>query len=195
MVAPGAPEKAVLSEAEASDRIRALLSAPEDAIRFIRASNYWSFGGARPAADLRQEAMRRTVAGTRRCPRDLPMVAFLIGVMRSIASSDRRALQRAPRLSVVTSDATDAGSIGGVDPRHSPEDQIIANDRAAEIKAKILVLFENDLIAKTLAEGIMEEMEGEELRALVGLEKKAFATKRRFVRRRIDKAYPDGWKP
>ena len=34
-----------------------------------------------------------------------------------------------------------------------------------------------------------------ELRALTELDTRAFATKRRLVRRRIDKAYPSGWKP
>jgi RNA polymerase sigma-70 factor (ECF subfamily) len=40
----------------------------------------------------------------------------------------------------------------------------------------------------------MEEMEGKELRELVGLNEKDFATRRRLVRRRIDKAFPNGWK-
>jgi RNA polymerase sigma-70 factor (ECF subfamily) len=41
----------------------------------------------------------------------------------------------------------------------------------------------------------MEGTDGEELRALTDLTKIAFASKRRLIRRRIDKAFPDGWKP
>lgn len=41
---------------------------------------------------------------------------------------------------------------------------------------------------------MMDEMEGIELRELVGLSEKDLATKRRFIRRRIDAAYPNGWK-
>ena len=39
----------------------------------------------------------------------------------------------------------------------------------------------------------MEGMEGEELREVTGLTKIAFASKRRLIRRRVEKAFPDGW--
>jgi len=42
---------------------------------------------------------------------------------------------------------------------------------------------------------MIEGTDGEELRALVDLDRTAFASKRRLIRRRIDKAFPNGWKP
>lgn len=63
------------------------------------------------------------------------------------------------------------------------------------IRREIIALFDDDLEAQTIAEGTMDGMEGEELRSCTGLDEKAFATKRRLVRRRIDKAFPKGRKP
>jgi RNA polymerase sigma-70 factor (ECF subfamily) len=40
-----------------------------------------------------------------------------------------------------------------------------------------------------------EGIEGEELRELTELDMTGYATKRRLIRRRIDKAFPQGWKP
>jgi hypothetical protein len=40
----------------------------------------------------------------------------------------------------------------------------------------------------------MEGMDGEDLRQVTDLSKTGFASKRRLIRRRIEKAFPDGWK-
>src|SRR5262245_22005550 len=83
MAAPSASTETALSVDEVADAIR-LLSEP-DKLRFIKASNYLSVGGARSPEDLRQEAIRRAIAGTRKCPRHVPIIGFLCGVMQSIA--------------------------------------------------------------------------------------------------------------
>jgi RNA polymerase sigma-70 factor (ECF subfamily) len=58
----------------------------------------------------------------------------------------------------------------------------------------MLGLFPDDQQARDLLDGIMEGYEGEELRALTDLDEISFASKRRLIRRRIDKHYPKGWK-
>jgi hypothetical protein len=95
MVTPSASAEALLSVTEVIDRIRNL--SDPDALRFKKASQYLSYGGARPPPELRNEVIRRAAAGTRKCPRNLPIVVFLFGVMRSIGSADRKALNRAPK--------------------------------------------------------------------------------------------------
>jgi hypothetical protein len=116
--------------------------------------------------------------------------------MRSIASADRKSLGRVPELSLVPKDDSATGKIFEcTDPRLSPEDLAIRDQELIEIKQRILGLFEDDLVAQTLTEGMMEGMDGKELLAFVGLSEKDFDTKRRLVRRRIDKAFPHGWKP
>ena len=59
----------------------------------------------------------------------------------------------------------------------------------------ILALFEDDPVAKLVLEGVMEELTMDEMRELTGLDKVAYASKRKLIRRRIDKQYPEGWKP
>jgi hypothetical protein len=42
---------------------------------------------------------------------------------------------------------------------------------------------------------MMDDMAGEELRELTGLDKVAYDSKRKAIRRKIAKHYPNGWKP
>jgi hypothetical protein len=127
MAVANTSDEAVLSVAEATARLQALSEA--EALLLKKASGYLSYGGARSPRDLRQEAFKRTLAGSRKCPRDLPIVPFLFGVMRSIASADRKSLGRAPELSLVPKDDSATGKIfEGTDPRLSPEDLAIRAD-------------------------------------------------------------------
>jgi RNA polymerase sigma-70 factor (ECF subfamily) len=190
--APAEPAESVLSVTEITDRIQNLSDA--DVYRFKQASQYLSCGGARPAADLRHEAIRRALAGTRKCPRGLPIAVFLFGAMRSIAYADRRALLRGPDSALPSEVLNSHTLLDGVDPRTSPEEQLLRSEEIAEMRTRVLSLFEDDLVAHTLVEGLIIGMEGKELQELVGLNDRDFATKRRLVRRRIDKAFPDGWK-
>lgn len=193
MAAPGAPIElsSVLSVEEITDSIQNLSDVEQ--LKFKRASQYLGGAGARPPADLRQEAIRRAIAGSRKCPRHLSVVIFLIGTMRSIAHADRKALRRAPR----TTSSTDADCVtilDAPDPRMSPEDAMLRIDEIAEMKARVLSHFEDDAIARDLIEGRFLRMEGKDLQELVRLSAKELATKNRLIRRRIDKAFPDGWK-
>jgi DNA-directed RNA polymerase specialized sigma24 family protein len=66
------------------------------------------------------------------------------------------------------------------------------DDRA--VQQAIVALFADDETAQIIVEGMMDGLEGEELRELCGLNQRAYASERRMIRRRIDKAYPKGWK-
>ena len=59
----------------------------------------------------------------------------------------------------------------------------------------MVALFNEDLQARDLVEGMMEDFTAEELRKLTELDETAYASKRRLIRRTIDKHYPEGWKP
>ena len=123
--------------------------------------------------------------------------------MRSIASDGAKAHSRreaqaqkeAPDLKLVprTGDGEISDEVG--DRMPTIEDQLASFQEAERIKQAVLTLFADDVTAETIVEGIMEGMDGEELRALTDLDKTAFASKRKLIRRRIDKAYPNGWKP
>ena len=57
----------------------------------------------------------------------------------------------------------------------------------------LLSLFEDDEIAQVILEGMMEGIEGEELQELTDLDNTAYQSKRRLIRRRINRKYPEGW--
>ena len=60
--------------------------------------------------------------------------------------------------------------------------------------SEALGLFEDDEKAKLMFEGMMEEMEGEELRAFLELTSTEFNSKRRLVRRRLNNHF-EGRRP
>ena len=148
------------------------------------------------ADDLLQEAFQRALDGTRQCARTLDIVHFLAGVMRSIASDWRKARKRRPEMSLVT----EAGSLQDVvlqvrDSAPVADEVLAVNEEAARLKAAVLALFIDDGLAQRLLEGIMDGFAGAQLRSLFGLSETEFASKRRLIRRRIDKAYPKDWTP
>jgi hypothetical protein len=181
----------VLSVDEITASIRNLSDVEQ--LRFKRASQYLGRAGARQPADLRHEAIRRAIAGSRKCPRSLPVVAFLIGTMRSIANADRKAIKRTLNSSNLT-ESSSATILDAVDQRISPEEAMLRDNEINEMKASVLILFEDDAIARDIVEGKFAGMEGKDIQELVGLSAKELATKNRLIRRRIDKAFPGGWK-
>lgn len=144
------------------------------------------------AEDLRHEAMLRTLDGTRSCPRGVQMVRHLDQAMRSIISSERKQAKLHPLVQLETVGPRDLPP-GTVVTDPGPEVQLAEAQQAERVLEKILELFNDDEVARTLVEGIMLGWEGEELCELAGIDKPTLATKRRLINRRIARAFPDGW--
>jgi hypothetical protein len=124
------------------------------------------------------------------------VVRFVAQAMRSIASDTIKALVGHPELHAVPLIGDDDRlTFDSPDCRPTAEELLASAQEVDEICQAILLLFVDDATAQIIVEGFMEGMEGEELRALTDLTKIAFASKRRLIRRRIDKGFPDGWKP
>jgi len=183
-----------LSQDEIEEAIRSLRD--PDWIRLAKVARFYCRRRSHPDPDdLLQEAFTRAVDGSRKCPRNVGVVRFLAETMRSIASDTMKALGRHPELWTVPLVAeNDTLSFDPPDCRPTAEQQIVGEEDVAQIKQVIVALFVDDPIAQILVEGIMEGMEGDELRALTELGKTAFASKRRLIRRRIEKVFPNGWK-
>lgn len=146
----------------------------------------WAWRRGVESDDLLQTAIERILAGNRRCPVEVPMMTFLSETMRSISSDDAKARSRRREIHLVTADGeliVDPPDDGAT-PAEAAED---AEERVLG-RARLLDLFEDDLVAQTIVEGIMDGMEGEELRALTELDLKGFASKRRLIKRRIARA-------
>lgn len=146
-----------------------------------RAAAYLTWNEA-DAADLRQEAICRTLEGTRTCPRSMPVEVTIIGIMRSLRSADAKARSRQPEL---VSEALGGEQLFGASDVPDPE-QSFAEQQAGEVLAhSILSVFNDDPTAQAVVEGIMLGFEGKELCELVEITSEELATKRRLIRRRL----------
>lgn len=133
---------------------------------------------------------------SRVCPAHVDVVRFLAGVMRSIAHGEGEKVEN--KLVVVSIAKTGdqlTEALAVPDPAPNAEASMIGEEDAARIRKEILALFGDDPQARDIVEGTMEEMTAEDLRDLTDLSPTAFNSKRRLIRRRIDKAFPQGWKP
>src|SRR5262249_15875407 len=130
------------------------------------------------ADDLLQEAFQRALDGTRNCTRSLNIVHFLVGVMRSIAYDWRKARKRRPKVSPVTRTGALEDVVVQVRDNNLVAEELLARSgEAARQKEAILALFADDNVAQRMLEGIMDGVEGAELRSLTGLSETQFASK------------------
>jgi DNA-directed RNA polymerase specialized sigma24 family protein len=146
--------------------------------------------------DLLQEAFRRALEEDgKKCPVDVEIIAFLAQAMRSIANDEKNLIENQERHVPVIPAGSEQDGVESIDP---VSDELNAEERAmlaakqTEIRIAIKALFKEDMVACDLLDGIVENFSAEELRELTGLDKVAYASKRRFMRRTIDKHFPDG---
>lgn len=179
----------MLSVEEAWTAIEALSLAEHAKLQ--RVSRFYA--GSRGAADdLRQEAMLRTLDGTRRCPREIQMIRHLDQVMRSMIWSERKSAKVHPHQSIEVIDTRDFSPVM-VMTDLGPEVQVAEAQAADRVLGKVIELFNDDKVAQTVLEGIILGWEGEELCELAGIDRPTLATKRKLINRRIARAFPDGW--
>lgn len=180
---------------EIAAAIRSLTAA--DLARLKMVARKYAFGRPIEPDDLLQEAYARAL-DSRACPSHVDVVKFLAEAMRSIAHGEAEKVEHKVTLVPIakTGGPYDANSIK--DEADDAETRMIAAQRAERCiatHAAVIALFDDDPTAQLVLEGIMEEMTTEEMRELTGLDKTGYDSKRKLIRRRIDKQYPEGWKP
>lgn len=181
------------SRDEIADAICTLTRA--DWARLRKIANYYARPQIGPK-DLLQEAFARALDG-RTCPAHVDVVKFLAEAMRSIADGEGEKVEhRLPLVSIVakTGEALPE-ALNHPDRSPTAEGRLIGEEEAGLLRRNILAIFDDDPVAQIIVEGMMEEMNAEELRELSGLDKTAYDSKRKLIRRRIDKQYPEGWTP
>jgi DNA-directed RNA polymerase specialized sigma24 family protein len=157
---------AALSQAELIAIIQALGEA--DKIALMKIARLYARRTPFDHDDLLQEAICRVLSGKRVWARGVPVRSFLVGVMRSIAWE----WKSEPHEAVV--DAPDPGC--GEPPMMASIDS-----------AKIVAMFADDLVAQKIVLGMMEGARGEDLQRSSGLGKVEYESKRKKIRRRIEK--------
>jgi len=175
---------------EARQAIDRLTSA--DLLRLRKAGRQYAFATGCEADDLLDEAVCQTIEGVRNCPREMAMVPFLIGVMRSRASARQQKVE--PEL--VSADATDAGGRflhEPVETKPNVEERALAREDVSARRNALEALFAEDEEATLFLWSYLDDLPKEEIMVMIGVDVKAYATIRRRVRRTIDAIFPDGW--
>jgi len=132
--------------------------------------------------DLLQEALTRVLTGKRVKPDDVPMVAFLGGVMRSLRADhirrSRRGVKRDDPL-WLGDEPDERPELEVLDPGADPERALIATDELDKIRQ----LFADDPMALQIIEGLAEGLTAEQIRAHHGLSRIDYDSARKRMRR------------
>jgi len=186
---------AIRSRDEIASAIRGLT--PAQWARLRKVANRYAFGRPIEPNDLLQEAFARALdENGRKCPADVEVVKFLAEAMRSIAHGEAEKVENRPMLVPIASHSDqEDGTTDPPDPALSVEEWLVRDQDAAVIRRDLLALFDDDPQARDIVEGTMEGLNADELRELTSLDKTAYDSKRKLIRRRIDKKYPEGWRP
>jgi hypothetical protein len=191
------PTGPVRARAEIAAAIRALAPAQWARLRMVAA--HYSIGCPMEAEELLQEAFRRALDGERKCPVAIDVVRFLAEAVRSIANGE---LKKAMRGLVLVPRPPPGQPETPVpepkDPapnaerqREVAEEEAEADARRQRQRQQIIGLFADDPVAQVIVEGLMEGVRGEDLRALTDLDQTAYQSKRRLIRRRIERFLKD----
>ena len=142
--------------------------------------------------DLLHEAIARLLEGTRQWPRDVPLVAFLHGTMRSIASDHWRRLERP--VVVAESEMGAGGEVDGSVVGNAPD---VANQperrvSAAETLARIEEVFRGDDEALKVLAGMASGKSPKEIQEETGMNETRYASTQRRIRRRLGREFREG---
>jgi len=138
--------------------------------------------------ELLREALCRALDGDRKCPRDVPIMAFLAMTMKSIASHDRKKGKRV----VAMADPPEPTQMDTSDPplAPSPEDDVMA----ASVLRDVYAYLENDEEATLVVMGWAEGLKGKALREATDLDQAGLDYAAKRIRTVARTLYPDGWK-
>ena len=144
--------------------------------------------------DILNEALVRALDGRRKCKKDLSVIVFLDGAMRSIVNSWNKASKTTPTANAAQLYTdTDEGQELTIDhpPDNSTPDMIM---EAQEMLDKFEALFEGDDEALMVLMGQQDDLPPDEIQELTGLDKTQYATVLRRIRRRFEKLVATGEK-
>jgi DNA-directed RNA polymerase specialized sigma24 family protein len=155
-----------------------------DIVRLSLLAQHWVRGlSRREADDLLNEALDRVLSGRRPWPSDVPISAFLNGVMRSIASQWRHEDLRESLL-----EDHEEGAIekieGCLDPDHELNDLLFQMRQALADDQEALGIFDH----------ILADSDREEAQAVLGIDATGYDTARRRMIRHMSTTFNPGWK-
>jgi RNA polymerase sigma-70 factor (ECF subfamily) len=161
------------------DATRALQALSDaDLVRLKALARLWSRGlpGGIGWADVLNEAVLRVLDGSRRWPADVPLLAFLSGVMRSICDDHWRRRRREPR-----AEADAAFGLSAEDTAPDPERTLAAAQALVEVHR----LFARDPCALKIISGLADGLTASEICRHYGVAERDYDTARKRMRRAL----------
>lgn len=156
---------------------------------FIAASG----GGYAPPQELINESFIRIAEGKRRWPQDVPFLAFVGGVMKSLASDgdlipEERKLARLKQgLTIVNSD--DLASVASTNDGGDVAKKAMIETAMSKLQAH----FAGDGEMEMLLMGIEDGLRGKDLQEAVGVDAKRLEALRTRMNRQIEKLASESW--
>lgn len=133
--------------------------------------------------DLLHDAIARALDGSRRWPSDVPLLVYLAGTMRSLASEAWRRRIARP----VARESDEDHGPGLIDEGPDPERALTARD----LLRKTLDLFADDHAALAVISGLAEGQTPAEVQAEATLSPTEYDSARRRIRRTLARAHPE----
>jgi DNA-directed RNA polymerase specialized sigma24 family protein len=154
-----------------------------DLVRLKALARLWARGlpGGIGWADVLHEAIVRALNGSRKWPPDVPILAFLSGIMRSICDDQWRRSQRELDVLVCREELADLCASGDDVKSPSPE-RVVA---AAQSLAAIDRLFAGDPLALKIIAGLAEGLTPTEICMLHGMSERQYDSTRKRMRRAL----------
>lgn len=135
--------------------------------------------------DLLQEAVQRSLDGTRRWPNAIPFLVFLREVIRSLASEYWRK-RNVMRFDVGSQHENEMGNPLDFIASDAPDPERIALMR--NLFERLQSLFAGDQAALAVLAGLYEEFSPTEIQARAGLSQTEYDSTRRRIRREVARA-------
>jgi DNA-directed RNA polymerase specialized sigma24 family protein len=179
----------VLTTAEMHAHL-AQLSDP-DLLRLRKIACHYAGRSVMSADDIMAEALARALDGTRKCPRHLNLMVFLARAMKSIAWADRTSAKARLEVGLVDDRPAD------IDPVEMSlavglEEQVVEQDLRRRQVDAVMALFLDDEDAMLWLMARMDADSLEEVQALTGFGATKINTVGRRVRRKVERAFPEG---
>ena len=141
------------------------------------------------ADDLRQEAFVRVLDGRRRCKRTSDIVNTLVGVMKSLVSTERNSSRftRSTQLDLNKHDAVDGAPLS--------DRTVLDGQYHRRTLSLIRQEVEADPPLKHLLDAVLTGMQGSAIQAHLGVDVQQLATLRRRLKRAVEAATKDRERP
>lgn len=140
--------------------------------------------------DLVNESIEKLLSGARRWPVQMPLVAFLREVIRSLASEKWRRHVQASIVSLrpESAEAEDDPLLQVADTAPDPERVLLARDLLERVRST----FAGDPSALAVLAALAEGRGADEIRRALGMSPRDYDTCRRRLRRGIARHFPEG---